>query len=356
MDSTESLLRELTEASGVSGYESEIRSIIRGHFQSLGEVSEDKLGSLVCRKTGSATEPRLLIAGHMDEIGFMVKMISKEGFIRFTTLGGWPVQVLPAQLVNIVTSRGVVGGVIGSKPPHLMTEDERKKPVERKDLFIDIGATSLQEVEDAGVRSGDPVIPVGKFAVMNVTPTTYIAKASDDRIGNALSIEVLRELGDHPNTVFAAATVQEEVGARGAITCVELVNPDVAIILDVDLAGDVPGIKPEESSIKMGAGPSVLAYDARMVPNIKLRDMVIDTAAELEIPVQISTIEFGSTDGGPVHLHKTGVPTVVIGLPTRYVHSHNSIIRRQDYDHVLKLVLAMVGRLDKKTVNGLTAW
>ncbi len=158
---------------------------------------------------------------------------------------------------------------------------------------------------------------------------------------------------EHPNMVFAVATVQEEVGARGASTSVELINPDVAIILEVEIAGDVPGIRPEESPVKVGGGPTLLAYDARMIPNLKLRDMVICTAEEKGIPLQLSAMEGGATDGGPIHLHKSGVPTVVLSVPTRHIHSHGAIINRQDFDRTIELVVALVQEIDKETVDGL---
>ena len=150
------------------------------------------------------------------------------------------------------------------------------------------------------------------------------------------------------------ATVQEEVGLRGATTSVEMVNPDVAIILEVDIPGDVPGIEPEESAIKMGKGPTLLVYDRRMIPNLKLRDLVIETAQELEIPLQFSAIEGGATDGGMIHIHASGVPTVVIGVPTRHIHSHVGIMHRDDYDNALRLVVALIRKLDQSTVQGLT--
>ncbi len=355
MDEIEQLLKELTEASGVSGYEAGAREVMRRYLQPLGELSQDKLGSLVCRQRGRQDEPKVVLAGHMDEIGFLVKLITKEGFIRFAPLGGWSDQVLLAQRVLVKTGKGDLLGVIGAKPPHLMSAEERRKMVERKDMYIDIGATSQKDVEDAGVRIGDPIVPVSDFAILN--PKTYLSKAFDDRVGCALAIRALKQLGsDHPNTVYAAATVQEEVGTRGATTSVELVNPDVAIILEVDIAGDTPGTKPEESSNKLGGGPTLLAYDARMIPNLKLRDMVIDLARELNVPLQLSTLEGGATDGGPMHLHKTGVPTVVLGVPTRHIHSHNAIMRRDDFDATVKLVVELVKRLDKPTVDGLVAY
>jgi putative aminopeptidase FrvX len=358
MDEIELMLKELTEASGVSGYEAGARALMRRYFSGLGELSQDKLGSLMCTKTGSGATPRVLMAGHMDEIGFMVRHITKEGFIKFTTLGGWSAQVLGAQRVTIQTNKGEITGVINSRPPFIMTDEERRKATERKDMFIDIGATSEQEVTDVGVRIGDPVVPVSQFTILSVPKKTYMAKAFDDRMGNAVTVAVLQNLlrENHPNTVIAVATVQEEVGTRGAITCVECINPDVAIVLDVDVAGDTPGVKPEESANKFGGGPTVLAYDVRMIPNVKLRDLVMETAKEINTPVQVSAIEFGSTDAGPIHLHKTGVPTIVLGVPTRYVHSHNSILRRDDFDAVVKLATAVTKKLDQKTVAALTEY
>jgi endoglucanase len=357
MDAIEDLLRELTEASGVAGYEGEVRGIIRRRYQAVGEILHDKLGSLVCRSSGNAKEPRIALASHMDEIGFMVKHITKEGFIRLTPLGGWWDQVLLAHRVLIKGSKGDVVGVIGAKPPHLLNEEERKKIVEKKDMYVDIGAISQQQVEEAGIRIGDPVIPVTQFTIM-ANARTYMSKAFDDRVGCALAIVCIEKLSNlgHPNAVFGVATVQEEVGTRGAATSVDVVNPDVALILEVDIAGDVPGIRPEETSIKLTGGPVLLAYDARMIPNLKLRNLVIDLARQGNIPLQVSALEGGATDGGPIHLHKSGVPTVVLAVPTRHIHSHNGIFHRDDFDHAAELVTRLVQKLDRQTVTDLTSW
>ena len=357
MDKTEKLLKELTEAKGVAGYEREVRNVIRRHLEPMGSITQDKIGSLICKKSGDAEEPRVVLAGHMDEIGFMVKHVSKEGFIKFTSLGEWWDQVLLAHRVLISTYKGDVLGMVGAKPPHLLSDEERKKYVEKKDMYIDIGASSQQEVEDAGVRVGDPIVPISEFTIL-ANSKTYMAKAFDDRVGCALTIAAMQGFvgRSHPNTLFAVATVQEEVGARGAITSAELVNPDVALILEVDIAGDVPGIKPEETPIKLGGGPVLLAYDARMIPNLKLRDLVIDIAKKSSIPLQISALEGGATDGGPIHLHKSGVPTVVIAVPARHIHCHNAILHRDDFDRAVELVTAIIEKLDKKTVAGLTSW
>jgi endoglucanase len=222
-------------------------------------------------------------------------------------------------------------------------------------MYIDIGVTSKEEVERIGVQLGDPIIPRADFVEL-AGGQTYLSKAFDDRVGTALVISVLQELQlkNHPNTIFGVATVMEEVGIRGATTSVRAVDPDVAIVLESDIAGDVPGIKPEESAIKLGGGPSILLYDARMIPNIRFRNLVLETANQISVPVQLSAIEAGATDGAAIHLHGIGVPTIVICVPARHIHSHSSIIHRQDYDQAVKLLLALVERLDGATVSALT--
>ncbi len=357
MDDFEKMLKELTEATGVSGYEGGIREIMRRYLAPLGEISQDKLGSLVCKRKGEADSPRVALAAHMDEVGMMVKLITKEGFIRFTPLGGWWDQVLLAHRVIIRTSKGDVIGVIGAKPPHVLPEEERKKVVEKKEMYIDIGATSEQEVTNAGIRIGDPIVPISEFTVL-AGGKTYLAKAFDDRAGCAMLIAVMQRMSSqrYPGTLYGVATVQEEVGTRGAITSVEVVNPDVAIVLEVEIAGDVPGIRPEEAAAKLGGGPVLLAYDARMIPNLKFRDLIIDTAKKHNIPLQISAMEGGATDGSAIHVHKIGVPTVVLSVPTRHIHSHNAIVHRADFDRLIELVTLLLPLLDQETVAGFTTW
>lgn len=354
MDRMEKLLKELTEADGATGYENEIRKVLETKLKNLGELTRDNMGSLICKVPGSVDGPKVMLASHMDEIGFMVKHISSEGYIRFTTLGGWWDQVLLAQKVKIKTSKGDVIGVIGATPPHLISHEERTKTIVRKNMYIDIGAVSNKEVEKAGVRIGDPVTPYSEFTKLTV-PKTYMAKAFDDRIGCAVLLSVLERARKQksPNALYGAATVQEEVGVRGATTSVELVDPDVAIVLESDIAGDVPGIKPEDSSTKLGKGPSILMYDSRMIPNLKLRDLVIDTAKKKKIPLQFNAMEGGATDGSIIHVHKHGVPTVVIGVPTRHIHSHNSIVKRVDLDNTINLVSSVVNRLNSRAAADL---
>jgi len=355
MDSVEKLLKNLTEAHGVAGYESPIRAVVRDYLQPLGELSQDKVGSVICKQTGSGKSPKVMLAGHMDEIGFMVKQITKEGFIKFLPLGGWFDQVLLGQRVIIKTNKGDVLGVIGAKPPHLLSPEERTKVVFRKDMYIDIGASSEDELKEAGIQIGDPIVPSSDFQIMT-NGKSYLSKAFDDRVGVALIVSAMQILKEktHPNTVYGTATVMEEVGMRGATTSVDSVQPDVAIILESDIAGDVPGIKEEESKIKMGGGPTMVVYDARMIPNHKLCDLVSTVAKDLGITLQLSSIEGGATDGGAIHLYKTGVPTVVLAIPARHIHSHNSIINRNDFDSAVKLLVELISRLDVATVADLT--
>ena len=355
MDRTEELLKKLTEAPGVPGYESQVRQLIREALPSGAAIEQDRIGSIIARLDGDAPAPRVVVAAHMDEIGFMVRYITEEGFIKFIPLGGWWDQVVLAQRVIIKTHKGDVVGIVGAKPPHLLAKDERNKLVEKREMYIDIGATSAEEVGEAGVRLGDPIVPASEFTIL-ANPKTYMCKAWDDRVGCGLMLQWLEALSkqSHPNTVYGAGTVMEEVGLRGARTTASVISPDVAIILDVDIAGDVPGIKKEESAVKMGSGPTLLIYDAMMIPNLKLRDMVIDLASELGIPLQLSAMEGGATDGGYISLNQAGVPTVVIGVPARHIHSHDSIIHRDDYDHALTLLIELTKRLDAETVARLS--
>ena len=354
-DETEELLRELTEAPGVSGYEKEVREIIRRHLREITAIEQDRLGSIVCRKSGDSESPRVMLAGHMDEIGFLVKLITEEGFVRFSPVGGWWSHVMLAQQVVIRTRRGEVHGVIGSKPPHILSDDERKKLQDPKDMYIDVGATSAAEVKDLEVRPGDPIIPVCPFTVLGAGKT-YLGKAFDDRAGCALFIEVIKSLHGkkHPNTVYGVGTVQEEVGLRGARTSAWVVEPDVGLTMEAGVAGDVPDVKKEEAQEKLGKGPVIIIRDGSMIPNLRLRDLLVEIAEELQIPFQFDIMERGGTDSGAIHLHRRGVPNLVISVPTRHIHSHAGILHREDFDHAVRLVTMAIQRLDAKTVASFT--
>ena len=360
MDDIERLLKELTEASGIAGHETEVRHLIQNHFKTLGEVSHDKLGSVICKKSGQAPQPRVMLAAHMDELGFVVSYITKDGFIRFSALGGWWDHVLLAQRVTIRTVKGDVAGLIGAKPPHLLSDEERTKLVQKKDMYIDIGATSREEVEKAGVCVADPIFPASQFTIL-ASGRTYLAKAFDDRGGCALMITAMRRMLSvtHPNTVFAVATVQEEVGLRGATTSVKVVNPDVAIVLEATGINDMPETNDDSHPVvRLGRGPVVTFYRQDMIPNHGLRSLLTDTAKKYGIPVQIRADGGvrGGTDGAAIHLHGSGVPTIVLSLPIRYVHSHGGILHRDDFDAGVELLARVIPELDQKTVTNLTAW
>lgn len=354
MDATLQMMKELTDAPGVPGQEEPVRQVMRRYLEPLGEVLVDNLGGIVGRKVGLEGGPRVLLAGHLDEIGFMVTRITDEGYLKFQTLGGWWEQVMLAQRVEVWTREGALIGVIGSKPPHILGNDERNKVYEKKNMFIDIGASSRAEAESWGVRPGDAVVPVCPFTVMR-NPDLLMAKAWDNRFGCALAIEVLRQLQDqsHPNQVYGAGTVQEEVGLRGAQTITNLVAPDIGFALDTTIAGDTPGVGPDDAAGKLGKGPAVLLYDGSMIPHTGLRDLVIDTAQAADIPLQFDKIAGGGTDAGRIHVFGAGVPSLVIGVPVRYIHTHAAIMHRGDFQNAVRLLVEVIKRLDAETVQRL---
>lgn len=349
------LLQELTEVNGVPGFESRVAAIMRDRLEGIAECCTDNLGSLVARLDGASDRPRVMLAGHMDEIGFMVKLVTEDGYVQFATLGGWWDQVLLAQRVVIETSKGPVTGIIGSKPPHLLPEEERKKVLERKKMFIDVGAKDREEATEVfGIRPGDPIVPWSPFEVMK-NEDRLLAKAFDDRVGVALAIETLEALEgkDHPNTLFAVGTVQEEVGLRGAETAADVVCPDVALILETGIAGDVPGISDDESNLKLGGGVGIYVLEGSAIPNLRLRDLAIDLCEEKDLDYQLTVLERGGTDAGRIHLHDAGVPSLALGVPTRHIHTHAGIISIADYETTLKLIVAMCEALDEEAVEGM---
>lgn len=229
MDDRLTLLKEMSELPGVPGYEEEVSNYIAGKMSGLAEVTKDNLGSVICKKAGTSDRPRIMMAGHMDEVGGMVTYITKEGAVKFQVLGGLLEQVMLAQRFVIKTSSGDVLGVTGSRPPHIQKPEERVRVPDRSQVYIDVGASSKEEAESMGVLPGDPIIPVLPFAVMK-NSKYLLGKAWDDRAGCAVFMEVLKALQGvpHPNTVYGVGTVQEEVGTRGATTSASAVDPDIS--------------------------------------------------------------------------------------------------------------------------------
>lgn len=356
LDETLTMLKELTDAKGIPGNEREVREVMKKYIEPFAdEISTDGLGSLIAKKVGKDGGPKIMVAGHLDEVGFMITQIDEKGFLRFQPVGGWWGQVMLAQRVTIVTKKGDVTGIIGSKPPHILTAEARKKPVEIKDMFIDIGASSREEVQEWGVRPGDMVVPYFEFTVMN-NEKMLLAKAWDNRIGCAIAIDVLKQLQgvDHPNVVYGVGAVQEEVGLRGAKTATYKIQPDIGFAVDVGIAGDTPGISEKEAMSKMGKGPQVVIYDASLVAHKGLRDLVTDTADELNIPYQFESIPGGGTDAGSIHLTHNGVPALAITIATRYIHSHAAMLHRDDFENAVKLIVEVIKRLDRETVDKIT--
>ncbi len=368
------LLEELSKSFGPSGFEREIQRKLKNYVKTFSKsILQDKTGTLIFTAEGEVKEPKIMIAGHVDEIGFQVSAITKEGYLKFHQLGGWWDQTLLSQRVTIKTLEGnLIPGIIAAKPPHILETEERKKVVTKNKMFIDVGCTKKEEVEELGIRIGDPIVPDSKFEIWKrpriekekgeiknkETVKLAVGKAFDDRAGALIAAEIIRKLNEqninHPNTVYGAATVQEEVGLRGAKTAAQMIKPDIGIALEVDIAGDVPGVDPVKAPAKMGKGPSILTYDRTMIPNPRFRDFVIKTAEELKIPYQLSLVPGGGTDAGVIHLTEMGCPSIVIGIPTRHIHAHNGIIDLKDIKNAIKLIIEIIKKLDEKTVESFT--
>ncbi|MGQ9628941.1 MAG: M42 family metallopeptidase [bacterium] len=369
-------LKTLSESFGPAGFERETIKIVKDYVKPfVDEVTSDKLGSLLFKKRGGADQPVVLLPGHVDEIGFVVSGINKQGFLTFNTVGGWFDQVLLGQRVKICTQKGILPGVIAAKPPHLLPQEERNKVVTKEKMFIDIGCSNEKEAKELGVRIGDPIAPDSHFSTMEKTVfkkkegegeekeagkmTLAVGKGFDDRVGAFVASEVIRRIKeegvDHPNTLMGAATVQEEVGLRGAKTTAYIVKPDVCLTIEVDIAGDVPGIEPFEAPAKMGEGPAILTFDGSMIPNQPLKELVVKTAEEKGIPYQLSQVARGGTDAGAIHISNAGCPSLVVGVPTRHIHSHVGILSLEDVENCIKLLIEVVKKLDKKTVDSFTA-
>lgn len=344
------LFKELTEAHGAPGFEKPVREIMRKYIgEYTTEIVQDNLGGIFgVRRGKDSSGPTVMVAGHLDEVGFMVTQITDKGFIKFQPLGGWWNQVLLAQRISILTSNGEIEGLIGSLPPHILTDEVRSKPIEIKKMFIDVGANSKEEVEQMGIKPGQPIVPVTPFKQM-ANPKRLMAKAWDNRYGCAMAIELLESVKEIelPNTLYVGANVQEEVGLRGAATAANMINPDIFFALDAGPAGDMPGA-PEDALGKLGEGVMIRIYDNSYVTHKGMRDYILDTVASLGVKHQYFVSQ-GGTDAGRVHMHGKGVPSLVVAIPSRYIHSHASIIDYDDYIAAKETLAALVKNLDRNT-------
>jgi len=339
-------LEKLSNACGVSGREDEVKGLMKKFLKPyVDEIREDKLGNVIGIRKGKKNAPKVMLAAHMDEIGLLVKTVSKEGFLQFAKIGGIDDRILLAQKVIVYTEKGPLHGIIGSKPPHIQKEEERKKVITYDQLFIDIGAKNQEEAKKMGVKIGDPISFDVRFS--KVGKDTVVGKAFDNRIGCTVMIEVMKRLNKNKCTVYAVGTVQEEVGLRGAATAAFGINPDVGIAIDVTVAGDMPGVKETEAPIKMRKGPSITVADRGLITHPKVLRLLVDAAEENKIPYQLEAGLPGSTDAARILLTREGVPSGVISIPTRYIHSPTALLSIKDAENSVKLTVAAIQKVPK---------
>ncbi|MFJ5624318.1 M42 family metallopeptidase [Peribacillus loiseleuriae] len=349
---TLALFKTLTELPGTSGNEHAVRKFMKSELEKYSdEIVQDRLGSIFGLKKGPVDGPTVLVAGHMDEVGFMVTSITDNGMIRFQPLGGWWSQVLLAQRVQIITDNGPVIGVIGSIPPHLLEESQRSKPMDIKNMLIDIGADDKEDAMKIGIIPGQQIVPICPFTPM-ANEKKILAKSWDNRYGCGLSIELLKDLQGEtlPNNLYSGATVQEEVGLRGAQTSAFMIKPDIFFALDASPANDMSGNKSEFG--QLGKGALLRILDRTMVTHKGMREFILDTAETHSIPYQYFVSQ-GGTDAGRVHQANEGIPSGVIGICSRYIHTAASMIHIDDYAAARELIGKLVRACDKTTLESI---
>lgn len=336
------LLERLSKANGVSGYEDEVRALMKKELGKYGEVEVDRFGNVICSK-GSGS-PKIMLAAHMDEVGLLVKHIDDKGFIRVIEMGGVDDETLLARNVKILTEKGELPGVIGFKPPHLKKEEEeKKKKVKLDEMYVDTGLKK-DEVKKR-VQVGDPVVFDSPFTDLG---DNVMGKAFDNRAGCLVLIEVMKRLKDFKGTVYAVATAQEEVGLKGARTSAFKLDPDFAITLDVSIAGDTPDIKPEEAAAELGKGPCITVVESSgrgMVPSAQVKRHLIRCARDAGMSYQLEATKGGMTDGAVIYMSREGVRTGGVSIPARYIHSPLSICNMKDIDDSAKLAVEFIKRI-----------
>lgn len=331
------LLKKLSEAPGVSGNESRIKRIIIDEVKDfVDEIKEDSMGNLITIKKGK-NNFNIMVAAHMDEIGFMVKHIDDKGFISFETIGGFDPKSLGSQRVRIHSSKGDILGVIGLKPPHITSQDEKDKALKLEDLKIDIGLNSKEEVESLGIKPGDSITRDISFAELG-KENIVSCKSFDNRAGCAILIEIIKKIKNPDFTLYGVFTTQEEVGLRGAKTAAYGLDINFALIIDSTTAGPIPKTEIDKVTISLGKGPSIDLMDRGFILNEKVKNLLIKSANDAKVPFQ-THISSGSTDGAAVHITKEGIPTGVISIPSKYIHSTVEIVDINDLDNTLKLVM-----------------
>ncbi|WP_292468296.1 M42 family metallopeptidase [Methanolobus sp.] len=340
----EELITKLSNAHGISGSENNIRAILEEELKPyVDEMRVDKMGNLIATKKGEG--PSIMLAAHMDEIGLMVKYIDDNGFLKFVKIGGWYDPTLHSQRVVVHTTKGQIPGVIGSKPPHVMKEEDRKKPPKAEDMFIDVGAKDKEDATNMGIIIGTPVSmdrEVKKLANGKIT-----GKAFDNRAGCAIVIDAMKQIAklDIKATVYAVGTVQEEVGLKGARTSAFGLNPDIAIAIDTTIPGDHPGISKNESALDIGKGGAITIADAAgrgIISAPQVVKWLVETAEKNDIPYQTDVGDGGTTDATAIHLTREGIPSTVLSVATRYIHSPVEVLDLADLQHCSDLVAKAV--------------
>lgn len=347
---TMDLFKTLTEFPAAPGFERELRAYVKDAMSPYtDEFVQDRLGSLFGVLRGAENGPKIMVAGHFDEVGFMVTAITPNGMIRFQPLGGWMASAVASQRLQIITKDRVLTGVVGSTPIHLLSPEERTKTGEISKMYLDIGADSKEEAESFGVRPGQQILPICPFTPL-ANPKKIMAKAWDNRYGVGLAIEMVKALHGKklPNTVFAGATVQEEPGLRGARTAANLLTPDIFFGLDASAAADMTGDK--QAFGQLGQGALLRIYDPTMITHRGLLEYVQDTAETHRIKYQYFVSQ-GGTDAGQVHVSGIGVPSAVIGICSRYIHTASSVIHSDDYEAAKELLIKLVEGLDRTTLQ-----
>lgn len=313
-----------------------MREIVKGELEGWAdEIKTDSMGNLICTKNGG--KPEIMVAAHMDEIGFVVKYIDEKGFIRVAPIGGWFSQIALAQRV-VLYGKKKIYGVIGCKPPHLMKDEERKKAVEIKDMFVDVGASSKEEVLEMGINVGTPVALDRE--VVELANGRLTGKAFDNRVGVAVMIEAVKR-SKADITIHAVATVQEEVGLKGARTSAFAIEPDAAIAIDSCVAADFPGSETVHMDVKLGKGAAITVIDASgrgLITSPKVLRWLTETADKHDIPYQLEVAEGGTTDATAINLTKAGIPAGVVSVPARYIHSPVEVVDIKDVESAVEIV------------------
>lgn len=341
-------VKEFCEVNAISGHEKEASRVFKKYVEGYAdEIDYDNLGSIIARQGNGPV--KIMIAGHLDEVGFLVKSIDNNGFIRIHPIGGWWGHVVMAQRFVITTRTGKEYlAVSGSTAPHGMPAEARLKVRDIADMYLDLGVKNKEEVEKLGIKIGDPITPYSKFEEL-ANNKYWLCKAFDNRIGCAVGVEVLRNLKgvNHPNTVYACGTVQEEVGCRGARTCAYKVHPDIAFALDVTLSNDAPGANANLEA-KLGAGVAISYGDGSVIGHTGLIELLDKICEEKKIPFTHDILQAGGTDSGEIHKSFDGVVNCTISIPCRYIHSHTSIMHEDDYVAAIDLITEFCKRCDSK--------